>query len=89
MAARERRARGPDLFRGKLDVRYVLPRRASSRSASLAASAACRRGGFAVLTFARGFFFSGALGFAAGVLRFAGFADGFAEGFADGFAAGL
>ena len=70
-------------------IRYVLPRRASSRSASLAASAACRRGGFAVLTFARGFFLTGALGFAAGVLRFAGFADGFAAGFADGFAAGL
>ena len=46
----------------------------------MAASAACRRGGFALLTFARGFFFSGALGFAAGVLRFAGFADGFAAG---------
>ena len=45
----------------------------------MAASAACRRGGFALLTFARGFFFSGALGFAAGVLRFAGFAAGFAE----------
>ena len=55
----------------------------------MAASAACRRGGFAVLTFARGFFFSGALGFAAGILRFAGFADGFADGLADGFAAGL
>ena len=40
-------------------------------------------------TAARGFFFSGALGFAAGVLRFAGFAEGFADGFADGFAAGL
>ena len=69
-------------------MRYVLPRRASSRSASLAASAACRRGGFAVLTFARGFFFSGALGFKE-PLRFAGFAAGFAEGFADGLAAGL
>ncbi len=55
----------------------------------MAASAACRRGGFAVLTFARGFFFSGALGLAAGVLRFAGFADGFADGFDEGFAAGL
>ena len=31
----------------------------------MAASAACRRGGFALVTFARGFFFSGALGFAA------------------------
>ena len=61
-------------------IRYVLPRRASSSKASLAASAACRRGGFAVLTFARGFFLTGALGFAAGVLRFAGFADGFAAG---------
>ena len=70
-------------------IRYVLPRRASSSKASLAASAACRRGGFAALTLARGFFLTGALGFAAGVLRFAGFAAGFAEGFADGFAAGL
>ena len=54
----------------------------------MAASAACRRGGFALLTFARGFFFSGALGFKE-PLRFAGFAAGFAEGFADGLAAGL
>ena len=55
----------------------------------MAASAACRRGGFAVLTLARGFFLTGALGFAAGVLRFAGFADGFADGSDEGFAAGL
>ena len=50
-------------------IRYVLPRRASSRSASLAARAPRRRGGFALLTFARGFFFRGALRLAAGVLR--------------------
>ena len=70
--------------------RYVLPRLASSRSESFAASAACRRGGFALLILARGFFLcdAGFAGFVSGVLRFAGFAAGFAAGFrAAGFAA--
>ena len=51
----------------------------------MAASAACRRGGFALLTFARGFFFSGARGFAAvvGSRSCARGSPGFAAGFAD------